>query len=109
MVKAVKRALPKEMHDAPLKDEELNTVLIVVEDFLNLRPLTYQTADNKDALPLTPNHFLPGQMGGKMAPNAELEDVRNPRRRWHCVQGYISKSWSRFLKELLPMLNPRTK
>ena len=38
------------------------TTFIEAEYILNSRPLTYQTADPEDVVPLTPNHFLYGQV-----------------------------------------------
>lgn len=46
-----------------VSDEELNTVLAGVESLINSRLLTHQTSDPRDHVPLTPNHFLHGQMG----------------------------------------------
>ena len=37
-------------------DEELMTTFAGAESLLNLRPLTYQSANPVDATPLTPNH-----------------------------------------------------
>ena len=48
---------------ADVTDEELMTDIII-----NSRPLTYQTADPLDDVPLTPNHFLHGQIGGQFVP-----------------------------------------
>ena len=50
-----------------MTDEELITVSTGVESLLNSRPLTYQSSDPRDDVPLTPNHFLRGQMGGQWA------------------------------------------
>ena len=48
------------LNNGVVNDEELVTIFTEVEGLLNSRPLTYQSAD----VPLTPNHFLLGQMGG---------------------------------------------
>lgn len=39
-----------------------------VEGLLNSRLLTYQTADSRGDVPLTPNHFFHGQPGENFAP-----------------------------------------
>ena len=44
-----------------VNDEELITVFAGVESLLNFRPLTYQSSDPREDVPLTPNHFLQGQ------------------------------------------------
>ena len=41
-----------------------------VESLLTSRKLTYQSSDPQDSVPLTPNHFLHGQMGGQFAPES---------------------------------------
>ena len=39
------------------------TAIIGAEGLINSRPLTYQSANPVDDVPLTPNHFLHGQIG----------------------------------------------
>jgi len=46
-----------------MSDEELMTAFSGAEALINSRLLTYQSAEVKDNIPLTPNHFLHGQMG----------------------------------------------
>ena len=53
-----------------VNDEELITEFAGVESLLNSRPLTYQSSDPRDDVPLTPNHLLHGQMGGQFAPES---------------------------------------
>jgi hypothetical protein len=108
MIKAAKRAIYAVLKYQDVTDEQLITVFTGVESFLNSRPLTYQTADPKDNTPLTPNHFLYGQMGGRFA--VELDGtVYNPQKKWRKVQEIISCVWRRWLKEYLPTLNTRSK
>jgi hypothetical protein len=109
MVKAAKRAVYAVMGNSDVTDEELVTICTGVEGLLNSRPLTYQSADPRDDVPLTPNHFLHGQMGGNFAPDSVDTTQFNPRKRWRKVQELISRVWDRWLKEFLPMLTPRSK
>ena len=109
MIKAAKKAIRAILSNADINDEELMTTFIGVEALLNSRPLTYQSADSKDATPLTPNHFLHGQAGGLSAPESVDEIVLNPKKRWRRVQELISHCWKRWLKEWLPLLNARQK
>ena len=67
MIKAAKRAILAILGNADVNDEELMTALTEAESLVNSRPLTYQSANPEDDTPLTPNHFLQGQMGGKFA------------------------------------------
>ena len=97
------------LSNSDVTDEELITVVTGAEGLLNSRPLTYQSADIKDDVLLTPNHFLYGQIGGQFAPENADTTRFNPRKRWRKVQELISRVWSRWLKEYLPMLNTRPK
>lgn len=109
MVKAAKKAMYAVLASSDVTDEELITVVTGAENLLNSRPLTYQSANIKDDVPLTPNHFLHGQMGGQFAPESVDTTRFNPRKRWRKVQELISRVWSRWLREYLPMLNTRPK
>jgi hypothetical protein len=109
MVKAAKKAVYAVMGNSDVTDEELVTICTGVEGLLNSRPLTYQSADPRDDVPLTPNHFIHGQMGGNFAPENVDTTQFNPRKRWRKVQELISRVWDRWLKEFLPMLTPRSK
>ena len=64
-----------------LPDEELITVFVEVECLLNSRPLTYHTTNVEDDVPLSPNLFLYGQMGGQFAPESVYTARFNPRKR----------------------------
>ena len=64
MIKSAKRAINAILGNADINDKELITALLGVEALISSRPLTYQTADPSDDVPLTPNHFRHGQIGG---------------------------------------------
>lgn len=108
MVKAAKRAVYGVLGSSEVTDEELITAFSGAESLINSRPLTYQTVDPRDDVPLTPNHFLHGQMGGDFAPETELTTF-NPTKRWRKVQELISRVWQRWISEYLPMLRARPK
>ncbi|XP_022800930.1 uncharacterized protein LOC111338676 [Stylophora pistillata] len=109
MVKAAKKAIYAVLCSSDVTDEELITVVTGAESLLNSRPLTYQSANIKDDVPLTPNHFLNGQMGGQFAPESVDTTKFNPRKRWRKVKELISRVWCRWLMEYLPTLNTRAK
>jgi hypothetical protein len=108
MIKAAKKAISAVLGKQDCSDEQLHSVFCGVESLLNSRPLTYQSSDPKDNVPLTPNHFLYGQMGGSNALEVEEEGFQ-PQQRWRKVQQLISQVWSRWLKEFIPLLNRRPK
>jgi hypothetical protein len=106
MVKSAKRALKAIVGDADITDEEFHTFVVEAEGLINSRPLTPPSADFNDILPLTPNHFLHGQLGGQLAPpSVDNENRVNPRKRWHRVQELLRHFWRRWKEELLPMLH----
>jgi len=110
MVKAAKRALKTIIGNADITDEEFHTFAVEAEGLINSRPLTSPSADFNDSLPLTPNHFLHGQLGGQLAPPSVDDETRvNPRRRWRRVQELLKHFWARWQAELLPLLHNRRK
>ena len=85
--------------------------IAVAEELLNWRPIKYmyQSANPNDDVPLTPNHFLHGQIGGQFAPESVDTTTFSPMRRWRRVQELVRHFWQRWLREWLPGLNARKK
>ena len=79
------------------------------ESLLNSRPLTYQTANPEDDVPLTPNHFLHGRVGGMFAPDMDKEESYNPKKRWQRIQELARHFWRRWMTEWVPSLSGRKK
>ena len=109
MIKAAKRAIIAILGNADITDEELLTAFTGAESLLNSRPLTYQSASPEDTTPLTPNHFLQGQMGGKFAPEVDQETCYNPKKRWRRIQELTRHFWHRWMTEWIPSLSARKK
>ena len=106
MIKSAKKAIKIVLGDADVTDEELQTAMCGAERLVNSRPITYVSSDPNDPSPLTPNHFIVGQIGGVFAPEAlDQVEVNNPRNRWHRVQQLLQLFWKRWRKEFLPRLN----
>ena len=109
MIKAAKRAIFAILGNADVNDEELMTAFTGAESLINSRPLTYQSANPADDIPLTPNHFLQGQIGGKFAPEADEDISDNPKRRWRRIQELTRHFWQRWMREWVSSLNSRKK
>ena len=109
MIKAAKKAIKNILGNADINDEELMTAFVGAEGLINSRPLTYQSSHPADDVPLTPNHFLYGQLGGMFAPNSVDETQFNLKKRWRRVQELIRHFWQRWLREWIPSLNSRKK
>ena len=109
MIKSAKRAINAILGNADITDEELMTTIIGAEGLINSWPLTYQSADPADDTPLTPNHFLHGQVGGQFAPKTVDETQFNPRKRWRRAQELVRHFWHGWCREWLPSLGARKK
>ena len=110
MIKSAKNSIGAILGNADITDEELHTAICGAERLLNSRPITFVSSDPDDLSPLTPSHFLTGQLGGKFAPETtDQEEIFNPRKRWHGVQQLIGQFWKRWRREFLPSLNTRKK
>jgi hypothetical protein len=92
MIKSAKQAVYAILHGADITDEELMTAFVGAESLINSRPLTYQSANPADCVPITPNHLLFGQIGGEFAPHSVDDTSYSPPKRWrrHC-SGYITR------------------
>ena len=95
MIKSAKKANYGILGTSDVTDEEIITIVVGVESLLNSRCLTYQSADPRDVVPLTPNHFLHRQLGGRFAP--ETIDNTDFSPRWRKFQEIISQVWRRWL------------
>lgn len=109
MIKAARRAILAILGIADVTDEELMMTIIGVEGLINSRLLTYQSAHPSDDTPLTPNHFIHGQIGGDFAPQSADETVFNVRKRWRRVQELVRHFWQRWIKEWLPSISSTRK
>ena len=107
LIKSAKRVIHTILQNAEVQDNELQTCFVIAEGLLNSRPLTYQSAHPGDDVPLTPNHFLHGQVGGCFAP--EVESGTTLSRRWRFVQSLMERVWHRWMRKWLPRLTPRSK
>ena len=105
MIKSAKKAIYRVLGSSNVTNEELITAVPRVESLVNARPLTYQSAAPRDVVPLTPNHFPHGQLGGQFAPETVDTTEISPRKQWRKVQEIISQVWKSWLQEYLPLLN----
>ena len=109
LINAAKKASYAILKSADITDEELITAFTGAEGLLSSRPLTYQSANPKDHVPLTPNNFLLGQVGSQFSPETVDIGPYDVKKRWRRVQELVRHFWHRWLNEWLPSLNRRTK
>ena len=108
MVKAMKRALRAVMMTADLHEEQFRTVISKCMHMLNNRPIQ-MVGDAQDLEPLTPNHFLIGDLGGAVFPPDFPEEEGNLDQRLKYVITIQQHIWKRFQEEIVPLLGPRTR
>ncbi|XP_015765556.1 PREDICTED: uncharacterized protein LOC107344425 [Acropora digitifera] len=101
MIKAAKRGIFAILGSADVNDEELMTAFTGAEALINSRPLTYQFANPSDDVPLTPNQFLYGQIGGQFAPES-VDDNKNLniKKRWRRIQELVKHFWRRWMNAI---------
>ena len=92
----------------PLDDEGLATLMCIVENIVNGRPITKLSSDPTDAAPLTPNHLLRMRSGPDLPPGLFVKQDLY-KRRWRQIQYMADVFWKRWLSEYLPVLQERQK
>ena len=109
LIRSVRRVLNGVMEQQTIIDDTLSTLMCLVENILNSRPLTVVPDDPGDLAPLTPNHLL--QMRPSPLPPPGLFDCKDcyVRRQWRQVQYMADVFWRRWIREYLPLVQLRTK
>ena len=104
-IRTVRKVLRSVTKEQVLDDENLATLMCVVEAILNGRPLTAVSDDPSDLEALTHNNILLLRKGPTPPPGLFNRDHSCSRCRWRQVQF----SWHRWMKEYLPALQSRQK
>ena len=109
-VRSILSSLLKD-HGSVLDDELFRTLLIEVEAVINSRPLTTETlSDPNSTVPLSPINLLTMKSKIVMPPPGCFQRTDlYCRRRWRRVQHLTNEFWSRWKKEYLTSLQPRSK
>ena len=108
LVKSAKKTIKAILGDADAWDQKLHTAICGAERLMNSRPIIYASSDHNYLSPLTPNHFLAGQLAGggaQFAPAALDETVYNPKKRWYRMQQLLKMFWKRWKREFLRKRN----
>lgn len=108
-VKSAKHLLRKNIANASLTYEELETIIKEAEAILNSRPLTPLSADPNDLTPLTPGHFLIGEpLTAPPDPNLPHQNM-GLLTRWRLVSHLKHQFWKQWSREYLNELQQRNK
>lgn len=89
-----------------LSDEALLTFIAETERILNDRPITTVSDDVKD---LTPSKLLLLRGNASLPLGIFDKDDSYSRRWWRQAQYYANQFWNRWIKEYIPLLQPRSK
>ena len=92
-----------------LADEVLSTIMCLVEQTFNERPLTAVSDDPEYLTALTSNHFL---LGGENASEPFMpssERYHDLRKSFKTAEAYADMIWKRWTREYLPPWNQRSK
>ncbi|XP_072761501.1 uncharacterized protein [Anoplolepis gracilipes] len=108
-VKSAKTHMRKVIGPTPMSFEELYTVLTSIEACLNSRPLTPLSNDPTDLQPLTPGHFLRGEVMTAI-PDQDIANVpANHLTRYQLLTQMRQHFWARWSKEYITQLQERGK
>ena len=98
-------------HSTQLDDQDLRTFFVEAENIVNGRPLTVDNINSPHSLaPLTPNHLL--TMKTKIVlppPSIFVKQDMYSIKRWRRAQYLANQFWSRWRKEYVQSLQPRSK
>ena len=109
LVQSCKKALFNVLGKRSLNEDRLRTVLCILEQLLNNRTLTEVSSDVFDLHPLTPNHFLIGQVNVNW-PNALFSGKAvSYRKHFRDQHSILVAVWNRWMIEYLPTLRQRNK
>ena len=108
-IRTIRKILSTLVKQQRLNDESLSTLMCIVENVINNRPLTVVSDDPNDLEPLTPNHLLQLRAGPTGPPGVFVKQDVYCRRRWIQVQYLADMFWKRWTKEYLPTLQRRGK
>ena len=108
-VKATKHHLLRVIGDHTLTFEELTTVLVEIEAFLNSRPLWALSDDPDDLQALTPTSLMHGG-SFMLIPEPECPNIpENRLTRYQLLQRIRNAYWKRWSREYLHHLQERSK
>ncbi|XP_032235493.1 uncharacterized protein LOC116617159 [Nematostella vectensis] len=109
MVQTTKRVLKSLLNEQIVSDEVLLTVMAETVNIINSRPLTRNSDDIEDEMPLTPNHLLHLRPTPSVPPGVFGKEDMYCRRAWRQAQYLSNRFWRRWTSEYLPTLMERTK
>ncbi len=109
LVKSVKRVFYAILGSQRLRDELLLTILCLVVQTLNARPLAPASSDPTNYDALTPNNFLLGRPSACLRPCLIIPPNFNHRKEFVRAESFASAIWQRWLMKYVASLNVKSK
>ena len=109
IVGVAKKMMVAVVNSHKLNDDSLNTLLCVIENILNSRPLTTVSSDIEDSVPLTPNHLIRLNVTKQLPP--DLYDSKDlfSQKRYKQIQYLANLFWDKWRKAYLLLIQLRPK
>ena len=104
----VRKVLRSIVGEATLEEYDLLTLLTEVERILNNRPISETPSSPDEFAALTPSMVLTGVLDDGSPPGVFLKSD-GYKRSWKKTQYLANQFWERWLREYLPLLQPRSK
>ena len=104
----VRKILRSVVGEAILDKFDLLTLLTEIEHILNNRPITDLPSSSDEFAALTPGMILTGSVDDSFPPGVFVR-ADGYKRSWKRSQFLADEFWRRWLKEYLPLLQPRSK
>ncbi|KAB0791873.1 hypothetical protein PPYR_03673, partial [Photinus pyralis] len=105
IIRILKDMMKRSIGKSTLNRKELEDSLLVMEEVINGRPLTYVSEDNDELEPLTPSMFMSNECGLKF-PEGDMNS-ENLNYRWKYMKKLRDELRQRFRKEYLSQLISR--
>lgn len=107
-VQSIKRGLAAALKDVYPKEETFITVLSDVVNSVNNTPIGELLSDATEARALCPNDLILGR-NNSVAINVPINLARINENTWKAAQLIADRFWKRYLKEIRPLMQRRTK
>ena len=104
----VRKILRSVVGEATLDEFDLLTLLTEIEHILNNRPITDLPSSPNEFAALTPGMILISSVDDSFPPGVFVR-ADGYKRSWKRSQFLVDEFWRRWLKEYLPLLQPRSK